>query len=155
MRCQSLQSTSWTRRDPILSRLLQFTQHGWPARLRATDKLLKPYWSKWMELSSQSECLLWGGRVIAPEVGQSKVLQELHEAHPGLIQMKRIAWTLVWWPGLDKNIEERVQHCLECQSNQCFPPLSPLQPWKRPTRQWSRLHSDFPGPFMGRMFSLS
>ena len=68
--------------------------------------------------------------------------------------MKRIARTLVWWPGLDKDIEERVQCCLECQSNQCSPPLSPLQPWKWPTRPWSRLHADFAGPFMGRMFLI-
>ena len=107
-----------------------------------------------MELSSQSGCLLWGGRVIVPEVGRSKVLQELHEAHPGSTRMKRIARTLVWWPGLDKDIEERVQCCLECQSNQCSPPLSPLQPWKWPTRPWSRLHADFAGPFMGRMFLI-
>ena len=41
----------WTQRDPILSRILQFTQHGWPARLQATDESLRPYWSKRMELS--------------------------------------------------------------------------------------------------------
>ena len=46
--------------------------------------------------------------------------------------MKRIAQTLVWWPGLDTDIEKRVQCCLECQSNHCSPPLSPLQPWKCP-----------------------
>ena len=50
-----------------------------------------------MELSSQWGCLLWGGRVIVSEVGQSKVLQELHEAHPESTLMKWIAWTLLRW----------------------------------------------------------
>ena len=100
------------------------------------------------------QCLLWEGRVIVPEVGRSKVLQELHDAHPGLTQMKRIARTLVWCPGLDKDVEERVQCCLECKSNQCSPPLSPLQPWKWPTRPGSRLHTDFVGPFMKHMFLI-
>ena len=79
---------TWTRRDPILSRVLQFTQHGWPARLQAAEEFLRPYWSKRMELSSQSGCLLWGGRVIVPAVGRPKVLQELHEAHPGSTRIK-------------------------------------------------------------------
>ena len=83
-----------------------------------------------------------------------KVLQELHDAHPGLTQMKRIAQTLVWCPGLDKDVEERVQCCLECKSNQCSPPLSPLQPWKWPTRPGSRLHTDFVGPFIKHMFLI-
>ncbi len=33
-----------------------------------------------------------------------------------------------------------------------MPPPVPLQPWEWPNRPWSRLHLDFAGPFMGRMF---
>ena len=31
---------------------------------------------------------------------------------------------------------------------------SPLQPWEWPGRPWSRLHVDYAGPFMGKMFLL-
>ena len=55
---------TWTRRDPIFSRVLQFTQHGWSARLRATEESLRPYWSNQMELSSQSGCLCGEGELM-------------------------------------------------------------------------------------------
>ena len=81
-------------------------------------------------------------------------LQELHEAHPGATRMKRIARTLVWWPGIDSDIEQQVKHCHMCQSQQSFPPVTPLQPWSWPTRPWSRVHVDFTGPFLNRMFLI-
>ncbi len=53
---------------------------------------------------------------------------------------------------MDQDLENKVQHCKECQENQKMPPPVPLQPWEWPNRPWSRLHLDFAGPFMGRMF---
>ena len=85
---------SWTRKDPILSRVRQFVQSGWPTTI--PDKSLHPYWDKQHELSSQDGCLLWGNRVVVPKAGQAMMLQELHEAHPGSTRMKRIARTLVY-----------------------------------------------------------
>ena len=137
-----------------LSRVLQFTQHGWPARLQAAEEFLKPYWSKRMEFHHNQDVCYGEGELLFQKLVDPKFSQELLEAHPGSTRMKRIARTLVWWPGLDKDIEKRVQCCLECQSNQCSPPLSPLQPWKWPTRPWSRLHADFAGPYLGRMFLI-
>ena len=32
------------------------------------------------------------------------------------------------------------------------PPVAPLHPWKWPTRPWARLHLDYAGPFLGKMF---
>ena len=113
-----------------------------------------PYWGKRWELSSHDGCLLWGNRVVIPTPGRADVLRELHEAHPGSTRMKRLARTFVWWPGIDKDIEMKVRCCLECQSVQSSPPLSPLQPLSWPSRPWSRVHVDLAGPFMGHMFLL-
>ena len=43
--------------------------------------------------------------------------------------MKSLARTFVWWPGLDKDIEQTVAHCTECQRNRPLPPTAPLHPW--------------------------
>ena len=57
----------------------------------------------------------------------------------------------VWWPGIDGDIERTVQLCRECQTSLSSPSLAPLQPWKWPTRPWSRLHIDYAGPMYGKM----
>ena len=143
---------TWTNTDPLLSRVRQFVQSGWPRSVN--DQLIKPYFSRQTELSVQDGCILWGNRVIIPKAGQFEVLQELHEAHPGATRMKQLARMFVWWPAMDQDIEEKVKSCAECQFQRPMPPLAPLSPWQWPSRPWSRVHIDFLGPFMGHMFLL-
>ena len=35
-----------------------------------------------------------------------------------------------------------------------MPGDAPLHPWEWPARPWSRIHIDYAGPFMGRMFFI-
>ena len=67
-------------------------------------------------------------------------------------RMKSLARMYVWWPGLDKDIEELVKTCYECQACQPAPPAAPLYAWKWPSRPWSHIHLDYAGPIEGKMF---
>ena len=60
--------------------------------------------------------------------------------------MKSLARKFLWWPGMDRQIEETVKACPECQQSQSAPPVAPLCSWQWPTRSWSRVHIDFAGP---------
>ena len=140
-----------TQSDPVLSKILQFVKQGWPMEV---SENLKPYKSRSNELTVQGSCLLWGIRVIVPEKLRGDVLKELHSSHPGISRMKGIARSYVWWPGLDKNIEDMVKACTECQSVKETPPLAPLHPWIWPSRPWERIHVDFAGPFLGKMYFI-
>ncbi|XP_056118298.1 uncharacterized protein K02A2.6-like [Rhinichthys klamathensis goyatoka] len=144
------QIKAWTERDKVLSKVKRFVLQGWPSIV--ADAELKPFEKRKNELSVQDGCILWGSRVVVPLPGRARVLQEVHIAHPGVSRMKSLARAYVWWPNMDQDIENKVQHCRECQENQKMPPPVSLQPWEWPNRPWSRLHLDFAGPFMGRMF---
>ena len=142
---------SWTKKDPKLARVQQFLMHGWPSHC---DSELDPFTSKMLKLSSYDGCILWGTRVVIPMHGRDAVLQELHEGHPGMSNMKALARMYVWWPGIDSDIKKSVRICTECQEVQSPPPIAPLNPWKWPTRLWSRLHLDLMGPFEDRIFLI-
>ncbi len=58
----------------------------------------------------------------------------------------------VWWPGLDDEIENSVRLCRSCQAT---PAPAPLNPWRWPSRPWSRLHVDFAGLFMGKTLLIA
>ena len=139
-------------RDPVLAQVYQFAMQGWPTVVQ--DDSIKPYFTRRNELSVQEGCLLWESRVVIPPQGRSQVMDILHETHPGMSRMKGLARGYVWWPGMDKAIEERARSCSTCQTHQKVPPKAPMHPWEWPHQPWSRIHVDYAGPFMGKMFLL-
>ena len=108
---------TWTNRDPILSRVRDLVKKGW---VHSNDPQLRPYQHRYMELSV----------VIVSPAGQPRVLDVLHDGHPGICRMKELARSLVWWPGLDDDIQKRVQTCTQCQINQKLPTLQPFTPMR-------------------------
>ena len=94
---------------------------------------------------------MWGSRVIPTRL-RSEVLQVLHESHVGVVRMKALARSYVWWPGIDLEIEGLAKRCSGCQRVQHAPNCSPLHPREWPSTPWRRIHVDFAGPFLGMMF---
>lgn len=84
-----------------------------------------------------------------PSALQSQVLKELHVSHPGIVRMKGIARAKVWWPGMSKAIEKKVQSCSACQAQWNQPPPVPLHSWPLTREPWERVHIDFAGPVDG------
>ena len=56
----------------------------------------------------------------------------LHDSHPGIVRMKGIARSHVWWPKMDQALEERVKNCSTCQEHRKMPASAPLHPWEWP-----------------------
>ncbi len=144
------QIKTWTERDSVLARVKSFILHGWPTQESREE--LQPYERRKDELSVLDGCVLWGSRVIVPPPGRDQVLQELHETHPGIVKMKSLVRSYVLWPNICKDLEAKVRECANCQASRPPPPRAPLHPWEWPQQPWSRLHLDYAGPFLGKMF---
>ncbi|KIH57433.1 reverse transcriptase [Ancylostoma duodenale] len=100
-------------------------------------------------LSVVGGCLMFGERVVIPPELQSKVLKELHFGHPGIVRMKRLARSYVYWPNIDSDCENMVRSYTNCQKAAKNPIKVPLKAWPSPTRVWQRVHVDFAGPLQG------
>ena len=142
------QIRSWVDKDPLLARVRENVRHGWQT---TTEAAMGPYQLRKHELSMQDGCLLWGSRVVVPPQGRGMVTRLLHEGHPGICRMKRLARGYVWWPGMDGELEQVVKRCSQCQENQKLPPRAPMHPWEWPERPWARIHIDYAGPIRGKM----
>jgi transposase InsO family protein len=134
--------------DPILSRVRSFLLNGWPDSCKDTEIL--PYFHKRNELTVEGNCVLWARRVVIPDSLRSRVLDELHQSHPGIERMRQLARIHVWWPRINSDIELRVANCEPCQTHRSNPPKADVISWPEPARPWSRIHLDFAPQFHGR-----
>ena len=78
-----------TTKDPLLSKVRQIVTDGWPDVVDRPD--LQSFASVSHELSVESDCLLRGNRMVVPASLQEKVLDLLHDGHPGVVRMKSLA----------------------------------------------------------------
>ncbi|XP_064483069.1 uncharacterized protein K02A2.6-like [Ornithodoros turicata] len=139
-----------TRRDVILSKIYWNVMNGWDSS--NSDEDLVPYIRRKDELSVQQGVLTWGTRTVIPAKLVQSILDELHRGHMGIVKMKALARSYVWWPNIDHDIEAVAKNCEGCLKNQNEPPKAPYHPWEIPNGPWKRVHLDFAGPFQDKMF---
>lgn len=139
-----------TSSDPLLSRVLNYIRSQWP--IENEIKALQPFFNRKNELYEELGCVLWGHRVVIPEECKSKVLDELHESHMGIVKTKSFARSYVWWPGIDEAIETLCRGCRVCAAEGDAPPRQAPCCWPWPDKPWSRVHVDFLGPIAGKIF---
>ena len=146
------QIQSWTERDVTLAKVRKFVLQGWPEG--EVKEHMSPYAQRKDELSVEDGCVLWGTRVVVPPQLRAKVIDEIHEGHPGIGRMKSFARSYVWWPQLNADLERKVQHCLICQRTRKMPRKVPIQSWGWPEKPWTRVHIDHAGPIQGKMILI-
>ncbi|EGT45435.1 hypothetical protein CAEBREN_28903, partial [Caenorhabditis brenneri] len=140
-----------TQKSKLLQEVQKYVSRGvWPKKV---DEKLKRFSSIKESLSCVQKCLMMQDRVVIPEALQKVVLKQLHEGHPGMVRMKQLARSFVYWPGMDEDVERVVASCNTCQVHGKTPRKVPLQPWKTPERVWQRVHVDYAVPENGHTIS--
>ena len=142
-----------TQKDECLVNVYEYCLNGWPEESVSDD--FKPYKNRKTELSLENGCILWGSRVVIPTSLQNEVLSMLHDTHLGASKMKSLARSWFWWPHMDADIEKCVKLCSACAQHSKQPAKAPLHNWDWPIEPWKRIHIDFAGPFMNKMFLIA
>ena len=132
-----------TRKDPVLSKILALIREGAPAPQDRKDPDLKPYLLRLSQgqLTANLGCVMWGHRVCVPKTLWSRVVEQVHSSHPGIEYSKRIARGYVWFPGIDRKLEERCRQCRDCVEASPRPRYT-VQPWPAARGPWERVHAD-------------
>lgn len=97
------------------------------------------------ELCVLGKLVLRNSRIVVPRALRERVLSLAHEGHPGIVKMKSLLRTKVWWPNLDKDVENLCKTCHACQ---VVGPYSNPEPMERvkPSGPWQDLACDCMGP---------
>ena len=131
-----------TRVDTELTQLMKIIQSGWPEDRKQVPPSAQPYFPFREELSVQNGLCFKAERIIIPHALREKVLGLLHQAHTGIQGCMRRAREVVYWPGLNSDVERLVTSCETCQMFQRNQPKEHMITHPIPTRPWEMVGCD-------------
>ena len=100
------------------------------------------------EISVTDGIILRDHRIIVPQQLRERVIDIAHQSHQGIVRTKQCIREKVWFPGIDRAVEETVKSCLPCQASNPRPSSrEPIQATPLPPEPWMYLSMDFAGPF--------
>ena len=81
------------------------------------------------------------------------MLSRLHDAHQGISRSQARARLTIYWPGIDRDIENFVQGCRHCQDHLPSNAKEPMINKPTPDRPFQQIAADF-GSYGGRQFLI-
>ena len=100
------------------------------------------------EFSVHDGLVLRDHRLVVPSSLQHKVVSIAQLSHQGIVKTKECIREKIWFPGIDRLVEDTVKTYIPCQASYPGPKTrEPIVPTPLPSEPWSSLAVDFAGPF--------
>jgi hypothetical protein len=128
--------------DPVLQKVQQYTSNGWPSHKGTSPPDIQPYWAVRFEIHEDDGMMFVGEKLIIPASLKNDILGKLHESHLGMDKCKARARESMYWPNMNRDIEEVVGNCATCANFKRQNSKEPLLPHSVPDRPWSKLGAD-------------
>lgn len=96
---------------------------------------------------SNQQILLRGNRIVLPTKLRKQAITLAHEDHAGITKSKQRMRSKLWWPQMDKEIEEHVKFCHPCQLVAQPAHPEPMCLTDLPKEYWTDLVIAICGPF--------
>ena len=128
--------------DPGYQSLLSFVTNGFPEHKSDLPEVTRQYWHIRSGLTVDDGIVLYGTRLVIPPSMRRKMLVMLHEGHQGIERTKQRARGIVYWPGIDNDIDNTVRSCADCQRELPSLPKEPYIRHASPTQPFQVISAD-------------
>jgi Integrase zinc binding domain len=140
-----------TQKDPYLSEVYNCIKNGWKIdRIEPKNKL---FFQKNPLLSIEQGFISCNSRVVIRDALKTVTLILLHSNHKGIVKMKQLARSYVFWERMDSDIENFVKSYHACQSMQNDNRRKDCRQWPSVSYPFERVHLDF-FHFRGKQFLI-
>ena len=130
-----------TRKDPTVKLLMHYISTGWPCGHRRLPQELHPYWNFREDLSVKDGLVTKSSRLLIPSTPRRKMIEQIHDGHPGKEKCILKARESMFWPGISDDIQETVERCGICQStSRAVKPVGNVS--EVPPHTWHTLGTD-------------
>ena len=120
--------------------IMTYIEEGWPSKHNMSGTI-GLYNLQKMHLTIDNGIILYDNRLLIPPSLRHYVLDKIHSGHQGISKCRARARQSVWWPGINRDIEDLVKNCRECIKQQNNKP-EPLIPTPTPDYPWQKVASD-------------
>ena len=131
-----------TREDVLVSDAMWYTVHGWPRYSDDVPVEYRQFYSVHDYLSVADGLLLYNSQIVIPKALQHDILEKIHAGHLGINKCRERASDSVWWFGMSKDIQNRVNACNHCQTQRPTQRKQPLITSDLPGTPWERIAAD-------------
>lgn len=132
-----------TENDNDLQTLKNYIVKGWPKNVNLIPDNIKPYFKYADELNIINGLIFKGTRLIVPQTLRKDLLSKIHYCHLGIEKCKNRAREIVFWPFMNRDIENIVNNCLSCMKYRKENTKQPLILREFPNVPWETLGVDF------------
>ncbi|UYV61276.1 K02A2.6-like [Cordylochernes scorpioides] len=122
--------------------LKQYILTGWPLHKKNLPSNLKPYWEFKEELHEWQNLICRGNKLLIPKTQRSDILKILHASHQGINNTIALAKGFIYWPGMNKEIEELINNCSIYQQTSRANLKEPMLPHQAPEYPWQKVGID-------------
>ena len=112
--------------DPELKQLRKMTISGWPEMKAELALNVGAYWDFRDELSTYNGIVYKGNRIIIPTSMRKDRLKRIYKSHLGMVTSKQRAKYVIYWPGMNGQIEYTIRRCKICLKYHNKPPKEPM-----------------------------
>ena len=99
-------------------------------------------WNIRDELHIAEYVIFVGEKVLIPAKLRQQMLRLVHESHMGADKSKARARTVMYWPGMSKDIEDEVSKCSVCMKYQKSQHREPMLSRDIPDGRWQKIAMD-------------
>ena len=100
--------------DTEYQSLIEAIKDGFPTSAKS-NPLTQLLWNLRDRIWTEYGLAVYEDRIIVPQRARREVLEQLHSAHQGIDATKRRSRQSVYWPGINSDIQNRVEKCEPCQ----------------------------------------
>ena len=86
--------------------------------------------------------MLKGERLITPSALRPEMVDKIHSSHLGMEKCLNRARDCLFWPGITKQVQDKVAKCQICNRHRNKRVKEPLMPHQLPDRPWQILAAD-------------
>ena len=105
------QSEVETLNDRTLQRVAHYITQGWLKSRNHLTSEIKPYYNLKDELNVVKNLILKVNKIVIPSTLIKQMKQILHTGHLGIERTNSNARSTMYWPNIDKGINEMISNC--------------------------------------------